>query len=67
MISYDFSSTDIKVTTNVVAAASANPQGFGYVISGTTKDGPHFHSGIYDFNYNDPTNIVVTPTSRSGP
>lgn len=67
MISYDFSATDIKVTTDVVAAASANPQGFGYVISGTTQDGPHFHSGIYAFNYNDPTNIVVTPTSRPGP
>jgi type IV pilus assembly protein PilY1 len=41
----------IDVTTNAVSASTANPQGFGYVISGTTQDGPHFHSGILGFNF----------------
>jgi type IV pilus assembly protein PilY1 len=33
-------------------------QGFGYTISGTTQDGPHFHSGIDGFNYTDPTGVL---------
>lgn len=54
----------INVTTAVVAQATGNPQGFGYAISGTNaKDGIHFHSGILGFNYNDPRNITVTPTT----
>ena len=47
--------TAITVTTNAISASTANPQGFGYAISGTTRDGPHFHSGIYNFNYTDTT------------
>ena len=35
-----------------------NPQGFGYAISGTTKDGPHFHSGILGFNFTDPKGVL---------
>lgn len=64
VIDYTVTATQTRVTTNVVAASTANPQGFGYTISGTTQDGPHFHSGIYNFNYNDPTNITVTPNTR---
>lgn len=44
----------LQITTDVVSSATANPQGFGYVISGTTADGVHFHSGILDFSYTDP-------------
>ena len=55
----------ISVTTKVVAQATANPQGFGYSISGTNaQDGVHFHSGIIGFNYNDPRNITVTPATK---
>ncbi|MCY0856155.1 hypothetical protein [Cupriavidus sp. D39] len=32
------------------------------MISGTDKDGPHFHSGAYSFVYNDPTSVSITPT-----
>ena len=57
----------ISVTTDVLADATGNPQGFGYAISGTTgKDGVHFHSGIYGFNYVDPRNIAVTPAGFTG-
>lgn len=48
----------LTVTTNAVSASTANPQGFGYSLSGTTRDGPHFHSGIYGFNYTDPTGVL---------
>lgn len=49
----------IRITTDAVSASTNRGQGFGYVISGTTKDGPHFHSGIYDFDYTDPTSPQV--------
>lgn len=56
----------ISVTTDVVAQATGNPQGFGYTITGTSgKDGVHFHSGIFGFQYTDPRNITMvgaTPT-----
>lgn len=64
IISYQLSNSDVRVTTNVIAASTANPQGFGYVISGTTKDGPHFHSGILGFNFTDSQSISATPTTK---
>jgi len=54
----------ITVTTNAVSASTANPQGFGYVISGTTQDGPHFHSGILGFNYTDSTGVLGCTNCR---
>lgn len=62
LIAYRITGTQIQVTTKAVSASTANGQGFGYIISGTTQDGPHFHSGIYNFDYDDPANITVTPT-----
>ncbi len=50
----------LRVTTDAIAASSFDPQGFGYTTSGTTQDGPHFHTGIYNFTYTDATNITVT-------
>lgn len=58
LISYSITATTITVTTDAVAASTANPQGFGYDISGTNKDGAHFHSGIYSFNYTDATGVT---------
>lgn len=57
-IEYTVSGGTITVTTNAVSASSANGQGFGYVISGTDRDGAHFHSGIYNFNFTDPTGVT---------
>jgi type IV pilus assembly protein PilY1 len=45
----------LTITTQTFAASTAEPQGFGYVISGTTADGPHFHSGVNAFRFVDPT------------
>jgi type IV pilus assembly protein PilY1 len=60
----DRASNTVTVTTRTVAESTNQPQGFGYIISGTTKDGPHFHSGIEGFDYTDPTNISVSPASN---
>ncbi|MCC7484308.1 MAG: hypothetical protein IT529_04915 [Burkholderiales bacterium] len=54
----DAGANTITITTNAVSASTANGQGFGYTISGTTMDGPHFHSGILGFNYTDPTGVL---------
>lgn len=56
----------ISITTRIIAQATANPQGFGYAISGTgVTDGIHFHSGILGFNYNDPKTITVAPMTAT--
>jgi len=58
----------IAVTTDVVAesTSSAYKFGFGYAISGTTKDGPHFHSGINGFSLTDSNAAPVTGDDLSG-
>jgi type IV pilus assembly protein PilY1 len=53
----------LSVTTAATNASTANPQGFGYVLSGTNIDGPHFHSGILTFNYTNPVSNVVECTN----
>lgn len=58
VIEYSVSGSNITITTDAVSASTANGQGFGYVISGTNKDGAHFHSGIYNFDYTDPTGVT---------
>jgi type IV pilus assembly protein PilY1 len=65
ILEYSVVGTTISVKTFVAAEATANAQGFGYAISGTSgKDGVHFHSGIRGFNYTDPRNITVTPSTK---
>jgi type IV pilus assembly protein PilY1 len=61
-LEYFVNGNELKVKTYVFAAATANPQGFGYITSGTSQSGPHFHSGIIGFDYVDPTNPNVTGT-----
>jgi len=50
-LQYEVSGSTIKVTTDVVAESTPFAFGFGYAISGTDKDGPHFHSGIEGFTH----------------
>lgn len=57
-IEYTVSGDTITITTDAVSASTGNGQGFGYVISGTTKDGAHFHSGIYNFDFTDSTGVT---------
>ncbi|WP_310600886.1 PilC/PilY family type IV pilus protein [Desulfobulbus sp.] len=73
----DLDTNEVTVTTAAIAESTGAGQGFGYVISGTNKDGAHFHSGIelFDFTYTLPngtkevecTNCQVgaAPTSRT--
>ncbi len=58
VLEYTVSGNRITVTTDTISASTTNPQGFGYTISGTDADGPHFTSGIYGFTYDDPTLVA---------
>ena len=49
----------VRVTTDVIAESTNTAQGFGYAISGTTQDGVHFHSGIENFRFTDPTGATA--------
>lgn len=45
-IRYEITDDAVEVTTEVWAQSSGRSTGFGYIISGTTQDGFHAHSGI---------------------
>lgn len=50
VIKYAVTATKVVVSTDVVAQSTPNVMGFGYVISGTTNDGFHVHSGINGYS-----------------
>lgn len=52
-ISYSISGNQITVTTKVNGQSTPYKMGLAYIISGTTKDGFHVHSGINGFSYAD--------------
>ena len=49
ILDYRITGNTIEVTTNVFAQSSSRRLGFGYVITGTTNNGFHVHSGINGF------------------
>jgi type IV pilus assembly protein PilY1 len=53
VLSYEVTSTTIKVETDTIAQSTPYKMGFGYIISGTTQDGFHAHSGINSFTRTD--------------
>jgi type IV pilus assembly protein PilY1 len=65
LLSYemDKATKKLRVTTDTIYDATANPQGFGYVLSGTDRDGLHFHSGVLNFSYTDPMPGMVVSGS----
>ena len=67
ILRYQVIGSKLYVYTQVFNAASVNPQGFGYTISGTTRDGAHFHSGIYNYTRSDPGMIVTKSDGTAHP
>jgi type IV pilus assembly protein PilY1 len=65
ILEWSLSGNQLSITTRTLADATANPQGFGYTVSGTNADGEHFHSGILGFNYTDVLGVAVTQTDGS--
>lgn len=56
----------ITITTNVIAESTSYDMGFGYVLSGTTLDGFHAHSGIEGYTYDDPATITAGADCAAG-
>jgi len=54
VLTYSVSSTQVQITTDVIAKSTGDKMGFGYILSGTSKDGFHAHSGIDGYDYTDP-------------
>ncbi|WP_428244086.1 pilus assembly protein [Gynuella sp.] len=50
-LEYSITSSQVTITTDVAAQSTGDRMGFGYIISGTTSDGFHAHSGINNFSY----------------
>lgn len=58
VIDYTITNQTLTITTRTGAESTSGQLGFGYVLSGTTQDGFHAHSGIEGFNYTDPTGVA---------
>jgi type IV pilus assembly protein PilY1 len=54
---------ELHVFTSNYVESTTTPQGFGYTISGSDKDGPHFHTGIEGFSYTDSRFVDVVRTT----
>jgi type IV pilus assembly protein PilY1 len=67
ILSYAATSSSVSIYTQIVGLSSANGQGFGYVVNGTSADGPHFHSGGYSFSYTDPIPVATLDDSGATP
>ncbi|TPQ24878.1 pilus assembly protein [Methylomonas koyamae] len=59
VLSYSVTSTQVTITTDVIAQSTPYQMGFGYIISGTTQDGFHAHSGINTYDYTDPLGVTA--------
>lgn len=57
VIKYTITNTSINVQTNVFSQSTPNTMGFGYIISGTTQDGFHAHSGINSYSRSDSSGV----------
>ena len=49
-LSYEVTGDQITVTTDTLAQSTGGPMGFGFTISGVTKPGIYFPSGVLGFN-----------------
>ncbi|WP_406828936.1 pilus assembly protein [Microbulbifer sp. ARAS458-1] len=65
VIDYAVVGNQIAITTDVVAESTSTnfKMGFGYIISGTTNDGFHAHSGINGFNSYGCNNCKVSDSA----
>jgi type IV pilus assembly protein PilY1 len=66
ILTYSISSTQVTITTDVIAQSTPYKMGFGYILSGTTKDGFHAHSGINGYAYTDPQGTTACSNCTSG-
>ena len=66
LLSYAVSSKSVYISTKTVYQSTPYAMGFGYAISGTSKDGFHAHSGINGYNYTDANAGVLLAGNNAG-
>lgn len=66
MIWYEVTANEVTVTTKVMAESTGGRHAFGYVLSGTTKDGFHAHSGIENYKNVDEQYSGVKACGQNG-
>ncbi len=54
----------VTITTQIMAQSTGDPMGFGYIISGTSDDNFHVHSGVNNFTYPDANNTGSCRTNN---
>lgn len=60
VIDYSITASTATIGTDVIISSiGSNKMGFGYVISGTESDGPHFHSGVNNYSEYECSNCTV--------
>ena len=66
VLSYELDGNQLHVSTRTFSDSSDGQMGFGYVLSGTTNDGFHVHSGINGYSERDCANLdcrVMAPAT----
>ncbi|MDT0496326.1 hypothetical protein RM530_02950 [Algiphilus sp. W345] len=67
VIDYKITASEITVTTDAIGYSGGSARmGFGYIISGTTKDGAHYHSGGGGDNNGNSTSTPYRYTDPTG-
>ncbi len=57
----DVAANTLTISTKTHTDSTSAPLAFGYILSGTTQDGFHAHSGIKDYSFTDPTYDASNP------
>ena len=65
-LTYSVNLTEVKITTDVIAQSTPYKMGFGYILSGTTNDGFHAHSGINGYAYTEPEGTTACTNCVTG-
>lgn len=65
ILSYELTSTELKITTDVFAESTIYKMGFGFIVAGTTADGFHSISGIEGYTGFGCSNCQVGDSAKS--
>ncbi len=65
VLTYELTSTNLVITTDVFAESTGDKMGFGFIVAGTTADGFHSISGIEGYNGFGCSNCQVGDAAKS--
>lgn len=65
ILTYELTSTQLKITTDVFAESTPYKMGFGFIVAGTKEDGFHSISGIEGYSAYGCSNCEVGDSAKS--